>query len=128
MAIRSAEFLEYYAECAQSPQSEEHMPDGFTVSSHPFGIIGVLPSWNGHSGMWRKCAAAMAAGNCVVMKPSELAPLSALKYAELTVSAGLPPGVFNVVLGGPRTGQLDSRPSPGREDLLHWEPKDSDVR
>lgn len=70
------------------------------VSREPIGVIGAISPWNYPLLMatW-KVAPALAAGNCVVLKPSELAPLSCLKLAQLFVEAGGPPGVFNVVNG-----------------------------
>jgi len=66
----------------------------------PIGVVGMLTPWN-HPLliMVKKLAAALAAGNSVVVKPSELAPLSALLFAELAHDAGLPAGVMNVVAG-----------------------------
>jgi aldehyde dehydrogenase (NAD+) len=72
----------------------------------PYGVVAVLIPWNGpvvSAGM--KVAPALAAGNTVVLKPSELGPLAALRFAELCRDAGLPPGVLNVVPGGPEAGQ-----------------------
>jgi aldehyde dehydrogenase (NAD+) len=110
MAQRSADFIDYYAGCAGSigPSPVAGLPAdiGGIAEPEPYGVVGILPSWNGHSGMWRKCAPALAAGNCVVLKPSEQAPFAALHYAALAADAGMPPGVFNVVPGGPTTGQL----------------------
>ena len=51
-----------------------------------------------------KVAPALAAGNCVVLKPAELAPLGPLRFAELCLEAGVPPGVVNVVTGGADAG------------------------
>jgi acyl-CoA reductase-like NAD-dependent aldehyde dehydrogenase len=66
----------------------------------PYGVVGLLTPWN-HPLLIliKKLAAALAAGNTVVVKPSELAPLSALDFARLASEAGLPPGVLNVVAG-----------------------------
>ncbi|EST05427.1 Aldehyde dehydrogenase [Kalmanozyma brasiliensis GHG001] len=72
----------------------------------PLGVCGQIIPWNYPIGMlgW-KVAPALAAGNCVVLKPAEQTPLTALKIAELAVEAGLPKGVFNVVNGlGPVVG------------------------
>ena len=55
-------------------------------------------------GMGQKCGPALAAGNTVVAKPPELAPFGMLRFAELALEAGLPPGVLNVVVGGPTAG------------------------
>lgn len=53
-----------------------------------------------------KMAACLAAGNTVVHKPAQVSPLTALKFAELSVLAGFPPGVINIITGtGSETGQ-----------------------
>src|SRR3954469_7866112 len=70
------------------------------------GVCGLITPWN-----WplyqitAKVGAALAAGCTVVLKPSELSPLSALLFAEVMQDAGVPPGVFNLVNGsGPEVG------------------------
>jgi acyl-CoA reductase-like NAD-dependent aldehyde dehydrogenase len=71
----------------------------------PLGVVGVITPWNFPLviASW-KIAAALACGNTVVHKPAEEAPLSALRLAGLALEAGIPPGVWNVVTGGWRTG------------------------
>jgi acyl-CoA reductase-like NAD-dependent aldehyde dehydrogenase len=66
----------------------------------PVGVCALIVPWNFPLllAIW-KIAPALAAGNTVVLKPAELTPLSALRFAELTTEAGLPPGVLNVVTG-----------------------------
>jgi acyl-CoA reductase-like NAD-dependent aldehyde dehydrogenase len=66
----------------------------------PIGVVALITPWNFplNIGNW-KTAPAIAAGNCVVLKPASLSPLSALRYAELGLEAGLPPGVLNVIPG-----------------------------
>jgi len=76
------------------------------ITREPMGVVGVIVPWNYPMIMaaW-KIAPALAAGNSVVLKPSEKSPLTALRLAELAVEAGIPPGVFNVVPGyGPEAG------------------------
>ena len=70
----------------------------------PWGVVGRLITFN-HPAMYAcaRLASALVAGNCVVLKPSELAPLATLAIAELTAGV-LPDGVVNVVVGGPATG------------------------
>ena len=70
------------------------------ITREPMGVVGVIVPWNYPMIMaaW-KLGPALAAGNSVVLKPSEKSPLTALRLAELAVEAGLPPGVFNVVPG-----------------------------
>ncbi len=70
------------------------------ITREPVGVVGVIVPWNYPMLMaaW-KIAPALAAGNSVVLKPSEKSPLSALRMAELALQAGIPPGVFNVVTG-----------------------------
>jgi aldehyde dehydrogenase (NAD+) len=75
------------------------------VRLEPYGVVAVIPPWNGSMmGMGQKCGPALAAGNTVVAKPPELSPFGSLRFAELALEAGLPPGVLNVVVGGGATG------------------------
>ncbi|MFP3569143.1 aldehyde dehydrogenase family protein [Paraburkholderia sp. SIMBA_030] len=71
----------------------------------PLGVVGQIVPWNFPLLMlaW-KIAPAIATGNCVVLKPAEYTPLTALLFAELAHRAGLPAGVLNVVTGDGRTG------------------------
>lgn len=73
------------------------------VHHEPVGVVGVIVPWNFPLmiGAW-KIAAALAAGNTVVLKPSEVASLSLVRLVEICHEAGLPDGVLNVVTG---TGQ-----------------------
>ncbi|MFY9913245.1 MAG: aldehyde dehydrogenase family protein, partial [Nocardioidaceae bacterium] len=66
----------------------------------PLGVVGVIVPWNFPMPIagWG-FAPALAAGNCVVLKPAELTPLTALRLAELALEAGLPEGVFTVISG-----------------------------
>jgi 4-(gamma-glutamylamino)butanal dehydrogenase len=80
------------------------------VTREPSGVVGAVVPWNFPLTLaaW-KVAPALAAGCTVVLKPSELSPLSALLLGRLAVDAGLPPGVFNVVCGGPAAGRALGR-------------------
>lgn len=80
---------------SNSPDNAVHM-----VSREPLGVVGAISPWNYPLLMaaW-KVAPALAAGNCVVLKPSEKAALSCIRLAHLFVAAGGPAGVFNVVTG-----------------------------
>jgi acyl-CoA reductase-like NAD-dependent aldehyde dehydrogenase len=76
-------------------------PAFFTYTlREPLGVVGAIIPWNFPMIMvgW-KAAPALAAGNCVVLKPAELTPLTAIRIGELALEAGLPPGVFNVLPG-----------------------------
>jgi betaine-aldehyde dehydrogenase/aminobutyraldehyde dehydrogenase len=105
-----ADELRFFAGAARTPQgmsageySSEHTS---FVRREPLGIVGQIAPWNYPlmMGIW-KIAPALAAGNVVVLKPSELTPLSTLRFAEL-VAGVLPPGVLNVVTGdGPNVGE-----------------------
>ncbi len=66
----------------------------------PLGVVGLITPWNFPLAIasW-KLAPALAAGNTVVLKPAELTPLTALRFAEIALEAGIPPGVVNVVVG-----------------------------
>ncbi len=111
-----------YARNAQVPLAAEHlrvardlladypflvMQGSTAIVREPIGVCGLITPWN-----WplyqitAKVAPAIAAGCTVVLKPSELSPLSALLFAQAVHDAGLPPGVFNLVNGtGPGVGE-----------------------
>lgn len=106
----SAHFFQWYAEAIDKVY-DEVAPTGpgdlALVSRVPLGVVGAVTPWNFPLDMatW-KAAAALAAGNSVVLKPAEQSPLSALRLAELAAEAGVPDGVFNVVPGfGHTAGQ-----------------------
>ncbi|HET7792161.1 MAG TPA: aldehyde dehydrogenase family protein, partial [Rhizobacter sp.] len=84
-----------YDEIAPTPRSALAL-----ITREPMGVIGAVVPWNYPMIMaaW-KLGPALAAGNSVVLKPSEKSPLTALRLAELALEAGLPEGVFNVVPG-----------------------------
>ena len=65
----------------------------------PIGVVGLITPWNGPTAVCAFVAAVLSAGNCVVLKPAEQTPMSAVLMAELALEAGIPPGVFNVVQG-----------------------------
>lgn len=100
--------LRYYASLLEKRETwEKEMSDGSTsrIIDEPIGVCGLIVPWNFPLllGIW-KVAPALAAGNTVVFKPSEWTPLTMLKFCELLVEAGLPEGVFNLVLGDGRVG------------------------
>ncbi|WBX86452.1 aldehyde dehydrogenase [Sphingosinicella microcystinivorans] len=82
-------------------------PDIFNFSHHePYGVVAAITAWNSPLLLAAyKLAPALAAGNTVVLKPSEHASCSTLRFAELFALAGFPPGVVNVISGfGPEIG------------------------
>ncbi|ODA17576.1 betaine-aldehyde dehydrogenase [Geobacillus thermoleovorans] len=96
--------LRYYADFVeQRTVQEKRRADGTTskVIEAPIGVCALIVPWNFPLllGIW-KIAPALAAGNTIVFKPSELTPLSLLELTKLIDSIGLPPGVFNLVPGG----------------------------
>lgn len=103
-------FLRYYAEAADKVSGDVAPGDpdsGFVLGLlEPWGVVGAIVPWN--FPLLAACIAvapALAAGNAVVLKPSEVSPSSALLLAEVAVGAGLPAGVLNVVAGrGATTG------------------------
>jgi aldehyde dehydrogenase (NAD+) len=71
----------------------------------PYGVVAIIVPWNGPFVSFGQCLApALAAGNAIVIKPPELAPYSCLRLAEIAAEVGFPPGVINVVPGGPVAG------------------------
>lgn len=102
--------LRYYAGFADkiNGQVVPARPDALTYTvREPVGVVAAIVPWNFPLmiGMW-KIAPALACGCAVVLKPAEITPLSALRIGELSLEAGLPPGVFNIVPGfGRSAGQ-----------------------
>jgi aldehyde dehydrogenase (NAD+) len=95
-----------YAELLGSYEFDKKVGNSL-VAREPIGVVGAITPWNYplHQ-VVTKVAAALAAGCTVVLKPSEVAPLSAYVLAEITAAAGLPVGVFNLVTGtGPVVGE-----------------------
>jgi len=109
----AAEVLRYYGGWATKITGDV-LPVSPAVGSafaytrrEPLGVVGAIVPWNFPLLLttW-KLGPALATGNTVVLKPSEMTSLSALRLAELALEAGLPPGVLNVVTGyGPEAGQ-----------------------
>ncbi|KAB2950997.1 MAG: aldehyde dehydrogenase family protein, partial [Rhizobiaceae bacterium] len=105
--------FEYYADMAEAAEAAGPMPiplgdARFTskVVHEPLGVVGAIVPWNYPLLMaaW-KVAPALAAGCTIVLKPSELTPMTAVELARITEVAGLPKGVFNLVTGfGPEAG------------------------
>jgi aldehyde dehydrogenase (NAD+) len=81
------------------------------IIREPAGVAALITPWNWPiNQVFTKAASALAAGCTMVLKPSEVAPLNAIKFAEVLEEAGLPEGVFNLVLGeGPTVGAALSR-------------------
>ncbi|WP_025556205.1 betaine-aldehyde dehydrogenase [Vibrio parahaemolyticus] len=105
-----ADVIEYYAGLAPTLQGEQQPLNEnqfFYTRREPLGICAGIGAWNYpiQIAMW-KSAPALAAGNAMIFKPSEETPLTALKLAEIYSEAGLPDGVFNVVQGDYRVGQM----------------------
>ncbi len=102
-ATESAHFFQWYAESIDKIY-DEVAPTGpgnlALIKRVPLGVVGAVAPWNFPLDMatW-KAAAALAAGNSVVLKPAEQSPLLALRLAELASAAGILDGVFNVVTG-----------------------------
>jgi succinate-semialdehyde dehydrogenase/glutarate-semialdehyde dehydrogenase len=99
-----ASFIDWFSEEAKRIYGDiiaSPRPGGrILVQKEPVGVVAAITPWNFPCAMiTRKCAAALAAGCTVVVKPSELTPFTALALARLAQEAGIPDGVFNVVTG-----------------------------
>ncbi|WP_226570405.1 betaine-aldehyde dehydrogenase [Mangrovibacter yixingensis] len=108
--VTGADVLEYYAGLVPALEGQQ-IPlreSAFVYTRRePLGVVAGIGAWNYpiQIALW-KSAPALAAGNAMIFKPSEVTPLTALKLAEIYTEAGLPDGVFNVLPGiGPQTGQ-----------------------
>ena len=86
----------------------------------PLGVVGVITPWNSPTFLAiMSLAPALAAGNTIVLKPSEITSASAVELAKLAEHAGIPPGVINVVSGFARDGRGARRSPARREGVVH---------
>jgi aminomuconate-semialdehyde/2-hydroxymuconate-6-semialdehyde dehydrogenase len=106
---RAVQNFDFFADAVTQFSSEAHPTDEVALNytlRQPLGPVACISPWNLPLYLltW-KIAPALAAGNCVVAKPSEVTPMSAHLLGSLAAEAGLPPGVLNIVQGlGPRAG------------------------
>ncbi|MGF6903632.1 betaine-aldehyde dehydrogenase [Paraburkholderia sp. GAS348] len=108
--VTGADVIEYYAGLATAIEGQQIplRPSSFVYTRRePLGVCAGIGAWNYpiQIACW-KSAPALAAGNAMIFKPSEITPLSALKLAEIYTEAGVPAGVFNVVQGDGRVGAM----------------------
>lgn len=108
-ASQAAATFRYFAAVCESAVSDVTPPRGDYVSltiHEPYGVVAAITPWNSPLSMEaQKVAPALAAGNAVVLKPSELTPSTALELGSIALEAGLSPGLLNVLPGsGTTTG------------------------
>ena len=107
---RAVDNMAFFATEILHTNTDAHQTDenviNFTVRK-PLGVVGCISPWNLPLYLFTwKIAPALAAGNTVVAKPSELTPMTAFLLSQICIDAGLPPGVLNIVHGfGPECGQ-----------------------
>lgn len=100
---RAIKNFEFFSNAITQFSSEAHSTDNVAINytlRQPLGIVGAISPWNLPLYLFTwKVAPALAAGNCVIAKPSEVTPLTAYLLSELFIEAGFPQGVFNVIHG-----------------------------
>ncbi|HET7664107.1 MAG TPA: aldehyde dehydrogenase family protein, partial [Rhodanobacteraceae bacterium] len=107
---RAVANLRYFAAAVGTWDSESHAMEAGAINytlRQPLGVVGCISPWNLPLYLFTwKIAPALATGNTVVAKPSEVTPVTAFMLSELAIEAGLPAGVLNIVHGtGPDVGQ-----------------------
>lgn len=107
---RAAKNFHFYATAIEHFSTAAHAMTDQAINytlREPIGVVGCISPWNLPLYLFSwKIAPALAAGNCVVAKPSEVTPMTAFLLAELCIEAGLPAGVLNIVHGlGPKVGE-----------------------
>lgn len=108
--VRAAQNFRFFATAAMQFASESHATENRAINytlRQPLGVVGCISPWNLPLYLYTwKIAPALAAGNCVVSKPSEFTPYTAYLLGELCTEAGLPEGVLNILHGlGGSAGQ-----------------------
>jgi len=106
---RAAANFHFYATAALHLAAETHAMENTAINytlRQPIGIAGCISPWNLPLYLFTwKIAPALASGNCVVAKPSEITPVTAFLLSQFCIEAGLPAGVLNIIHGtGPRVG------------------------
>jgi len=100
---RAASNFKFFATAIMQFASESHEMVGNAINytlRRPIGVVGCISPWNLPLYLFSwKIAPALAAGNCVIAKPSEVTPMTAFLLSELCIEAGLPKGVLNIVHG-----------------------------
>jgi aminomuconate-semialdehyde/2-hydroxymuconate-6-semialdehyde dehydrogenase len=107
---RAVDNFHFFATAIEHFASESHFMEQTAINytlRRPIGVVGCISPWNLPLYLFTwKIAPALAAGNCVVAKPSEITPLTSYLLSEVCIEAGLPAGVLNIVHGtGPSAGQ-----------------------
>jgi aminomuconate-semialdehyde/2-hydroxymuconate-6-semialdehyde dehydrogenase len=107
---RAHDNIHFFATAIEHFASEAHHMEGVAINytlRRPIGVVACISPWNLPLYLFTwKIAPALAAGNCVVAKPSEVTPLTAYLFSKICIEAGLPDGVLNIVHGnGPSAGQ-----------------------
>jgi aminomuconate-semialdehyde/2-hydroxymuconate-6-semialdehyde dehydrogenase len=107
---RAASNFRFFATALMQFGSESHYTPGEAVNytlRQPIGLVGCISPWNLPLYLFTwKIAPALAAGNCVIAKPSEVTPYSSFLLSQLVSEVGFPPGVLNIVHGlGPKAGE-----------------------
>jgi aminomuconate-semialdehyde/2-hydroxymuconate-6-semialdehyde dehydrogenase len=107
---RAISNFRFYASAIQHFASESHQMPGVGINytlRQPIGVVGCISPWNLPLYLFSwKIAPALATGNCVVAKPSEITPYTAFLLSTICIEAGLPAGVLNIVHGlGNKVGQ-----------------------
>jgi acyl-CoA reductase-like NAD-dependent aldehyde dehydrogenase len=107
LAARQYRFFAGYADKLWGQQIPLDQRDVLDYSTRePFGVVALITAWNSPMGLLaNKLAPALAAGNCVVIKPSEHASVTTLEFCRLVEAAGFPAGVVNVVCGAADVGR-----------------------
>lgn len=107
---RAISNFRFYASAVQHFASESHQMPGVGVNytlRQPIGVVGCISPWNLPLYLFTwKIAPALATGNCVIAKPSEVTPYTAYLLSQVCIEAGLPKGVLNIIHGlGGKAGQ-----------------------
>ncbi|MFT7613824.1 MAG: aminomuconate-semialdehyde/2-hydroxymuconate-6-semialdehyde dehydrogenase [Parvicellaceae bacterium] len=106
---RAAANIRFYATAIMHYSAESHSMENLAINytlRKPIGVVGCISPWNLPLYLFTwKIAPALASGNCVVAKPSEVTPMTAYLFSKLCIEAGLPAGVLNIIHGmGPTVG------------------------